>query len=83
MDVCFTAGADVNAKSKQHGNTPLILAAGRLHKHVTERLLLAGANVNMPSKVSTAALGVLLQDCGSGLEIRLTALILHSLGTRR
>lgn len=46
------AGADPNAVSKQHGNTPLIIAASRLHQSVVERLLVAGALVNTAAKVT-------------------------------
>jgi hypothetical protein len=73
-----SSGADVNAQSKQHGNTALILAASRLHKEVTERLLLAGADVNAATKVHLARLGrdsflsrcvLSRSDCVHSLEI--------------
>ncbi len=61
IDRRFVLGADVNAISKQHGNTALLLAAGRLHKHVTERLLLAGAAVNTAGKVLLIVLSLMIQ----------------------
>ena len=45
------SGADINAKSKQHGNTALIIAASRLHRVAVLRLLSGGASVNAATNV--------------------------------
>lgn len=48
---CVLSGADVDAKSAQHGNTALIVAASRLHRTVVLRLLSSRADVNAATKV--------------------------------
>ena len=46
VEMLLKAGADVNAKTKYHGRTPLVLAALNDHLDVVKILLNSGADVN-------------------------------------